>query len=100
MLIYKICPASLWEEAKAEGNFVGSANDLRDGFIHFSTSEQLHETAQKHFSNQQNLLLLTVDSTMLGEALKCELSRGGALFPHLYAPLPLTAVVEIAPFVI
>lgn len=97
-LIYKICSTTLWEEAKAVGSFVGSAHDLRDGFIHFSTAEQLHATAQKHFAGQQDLLLLTVDSTMLREALKFEPSRGGALFPHLYAPLPLTAVVEIRPF--
>ena len=100
MLIYKICPASLWQEAQTAGAFHGSAHDARDGFIHFSTAEQLNETAQKHFAGQSDLLLLTVDATTLGEALKFEPSRGGALFPHLYAPLPLAAVIAIAPFTI
>ena len=98
MLIYKICPSVLWEEAKTAGSFVGSAHDLRDGFIHFSTAEQLQETALKHFAGQQNLLLLEVECSRLGGALKFEPSRGGALFPHLYGPLPLTAVIKIIPF--
>lgn len=98
MPIFKICPAALWEDAKTAGQFAGSAHDLADGFIHFSTAEQLAETAAKHFAGQTDLVLLTVDEAPLGEALKYEPSRGGALFPHLYGPLPLNAVVEIAPF--
>jgi len=98
MVIYKICPASLWREALRVGAFHGSAHDLADGFIHFSTAEQLAETAQKHFAGQCDLLLLAVDAATLGEALRFEPSRGGALFPHLYGPLPLSAVVEVAPF--
>lgn len=98
MHIYKICPRPLWEEASALGAFHGSAHDARDGFIHFSTADQLAETARKHFADQADLLLLTIDSAQLGEALRYEPSRGGALFPHLYAPLPLHAVVEVAPY--
>ena len=98
MHIYKICPTTLWREAQANGQFLGSAHDLRDGFIHFSTAEQLTETAQKHFAGQTHLLLLTIDSNALGDALRFEPSRDGALFPHLYAPLPLSAVIGTAAF--
>jgi uncharacterized protein (DUF952 family) len=83
--IYKICPASLWREAERDGAFRGSDADRRDGFIHFSTAEQLAETAKKHFAGQNDLLLVHVDAAQLGGALKWEPSRGRALFPHLYA---------------
>ncbi|MGX7703592.1 DUF952 domain-containing protein [Methylobacterium sp. Gmos1] len=96
-LIYKICPAPLWREAEAAGRFDGAPVDLSDGFIHFSTAAQAPETAAKHFSGQDNLLLITVDADALGEALRYEPSRGGALFPHLYGPLPLSAVRHVAP---
>ena len=66
--------------------------DARDGFIHFSTGAQLAETMAKHFAGQRELLLVAVDAEALGSALKWESSRGGALFPHLYTALPLTAV--------
>ena len=62
---------------------------VADGFIHFSTAEQAVETAARHFAGQDDLLLIAVDAAALGDALKYEVSRGGALFPHLYAPLPL-----------
>ena len=88
-LIYKICPASLWEQAESEGVFHGAPVDASDGFIHFSTAQQLSETAAKHFADQDNLLLITVATEPLGEQLKWEPSRGGELFPHLYAPLNL-----------
>ena len=65
---------------------------MRDGFIHFSTAEQLAETAAKHFAGQTDLVLVAVDGDTLGALLKWEPSRGGALFPHLYAALPITAV--------
>ncbi len=68
--------------------------DLRDGFIHFSTAEQAVETAAKHFAGQRDLVLLAVEADALGDALKWEPSRGGALFPHLYAPLDLTLVLQ------
>ena len=85
--IYKILPASLWIEAQQAGVFRGAAIDLTDGYIHFSTAEQAAETAAKHFAGQTDLVLLQVDSDALGEGLKWEPSRGGALFPHLYAEL-------------
>jgi uncharacterized protein (DUF952 family) len=96
-LIFKICPAPLWREAEAAGRFDGAPVDLADGFIHFSTAAQAPETAAKHFSGQDNLLLVAVDASALGEALRYEPSRGGALFPHLYGPLPLSAVRNVAP---
>jgi uncharacterized protein (DUF952 family) len=94
-MLYKICPASLWREAERQGVFRGSEVDRRDGFIHFSTAAQAAETAAKHFAGQDDLLLVAIDSARLGDALKWEPSRGGALFPHLYADLDLAAVTRV-----
>ena len=95
--IYKICPAPLWRAAEEAGQFDGAPVDRADGFIHFSTAAQLMETAEKHFAGQDGLLLIAVDPAKLGAALKYEPSRGGELFPHLYAPLALTAVTWVKP---
>jgi uncharacterized protein (DUF952 family) len=95
--IYKICPAPLWEEARRSGSFRGSADDIRDGFIHFSTASQVGETASRHFAGQSNLLLVSVDSDCLGDKLKWEPSRGGAHFPHLYGDLDLGVVRDVKP---
>ena len=95
--IYKLVPAALWREAENAGRFTGSAADLRDGFIHFSTAAQLAETAAKHFAGQSDLLLVGADAARLGEALRWEPSRGGALFPHLYGALELAAVIRVEP---
>ncbi|WP_109578026.1 DUF952 domain-containing protein [Aminobacter sp. AP02] len=89
--IYKICPEPMWRQAEQSGFFHGAPIDLADGFIHFSTAEQVVETAAKHFSGQDNLLLVAIDADRLGPALKYEVSRGGALFPHLFAPLETSA---------
>jgi len=96
-ILYKICPAPLWRAAESTGLFRGSAVDLNDGFIHFSSADQVRETAAKHFAGQDDLLLISVDSARLGAALKWEPSRGGALFPHLYADLDLAAVTKTEP---
>ncbi|MEP9370673.1 DUF952 domain-containing protein [Mesorhizobium sp. KR1-2] len=96
-IIYKICPELLWREAEAAGVFTGAPVDLADGFIHFSTAEQVRETAAKHFAGQHGLLLIAIDEAKLGPALKYEVSRGGALFPHLFAPLDLGAVAWVKP---
>ena len=77
--------------------FRGSEVDLRDGFIHFSSAAQVVETAGKHFAGQSDLLLVRIDSARLGDSLKWESSRGGALFPHLYGELDLTAVTRVEP---
>ena len=95
--LYKICPATLWQEAKRAGVFRGSEADRRDNFIHFSTAAQVAETAAKHFAGQSDLLLISVDARKLGNALKWEPSRGGALFPHLYGALALSAVTRVMP---
>jgi uncharacterized protein (DUF952 family) len=85
--VYKIVPGAEWAAAKAAGVFAGSAADLKDGFIHLSTSAQAGETARLHFNGQAGLVLLTLDAGSFGDALKWEPSRGGQLFPHLYRPL-------------
>ncbi len=95
--IYKICPRALWLEAERSGRFVGALVDLADGYIHFSTAEQVRETAARHFSGEDDLLLIAVDPDPLGAALRYESSRGGALFPHLYGSLPLSAVLAVTP---
>jgi uncharacterized protein (DUF952 family) len=95
--IYKICPQALWREAERAGRFTGAPVDIADGFIHFSTAAQAKETAKKHFAGQKDLLLVAVDSERLGDALKYEVSRGGALFPHLYRTLDLDVVTSVRP---
>lgn len=81
----------------AAGSFLGTQHDTRDGFIHFSTAEQVAETAARHYAGVSDLLLLAVSTDRLGDLLRWEPSRGGALFPHLYGPMPLDAVTRIAP---
>jgi uncharacterized protein (DUF952 family) len=93
--IYKICTASEWHEAEHAGAYRGSAVDRKDGFIHFSTAEQAAETASKWFAGQRDLVLVAVDGDALGARLKWEPSRGGALFPHLYGDLQLSAVLRV-----
>jgi len=92
-LIYKVVSAQEWSVATEQGKFLGAAIDLTDGYIHFSTAQQLRETVEKHFAGQSDLLLVSVDADSLGDDLKWEPSRGGALFPHLYAPLSIKSVV-------
>lgn len=93
--IYKICPASAWREAERQGVYRGSADDARDGFIHFSTASQVAGTAHKFFTGQSGLFLVAVDADALGDALRWEPSRGGELFPHLYGELDLGAVTAV-----
>lgn len=92
MLIYKITPETAWRAAEAAGVFDGAPVDRADGYIHFSTAAQARETAARHFAGQAGLLLVAVEAEALGPALRWEPSRGGALFPHLYGPLPMSAV--------
>jgi uncharacterized protein (DUF952 family) len=93
--IYKICPASAWREAEQQGVYRGSADDERDGFIHFSSLSQVAQTATRHFFGQTGLLLIEVDVDALSEALRWERSRNGELFPHLYGELGLGAVTAV-----
>jgi uncharacterized protein (DUF952 family) len=90
-IVYKVLPERDWTAACQNGAFAGSQDDMRDGFIHLSAAHQLAGTLAKYFRNQQDLLLVAFRSADLGPELKCEPSRGGELFPHLYGPLP-TAV--------
>lgn len=93
--VYKILTRAAFKEAERKGHFTGSADDIGDGFIHLSAGHQLEGTLAKHFAGQAGLLLLAVDPARLGPDLKWETSRGGALFPHLYAPLDLAAVLWV-----
>ena len=88
--IYKICPSDLWREAENSGRFCGAGIDLVDGFIHFSTAAQVQETAALHFNGVEGLVLVQIDISSL--TIVWEESRAGALFPHLYGDLPLSAV--------
>ena len=88
---YKLVDRAEWAAALAEGAYAGSAVDRADGYIHMSTSAQLAETARRHYAGKSDLVLVEVALAPLGEALKWEASRGGDLFPHLFAPLPATA---------
>lgn len=96
-LIFKICPRTMWDTAVATGEFAGAPVDLADGYIHFSTASQAVETAAKHFKGQGDLVLVAIEGDALGELLKWEPSRGGALFPHLYAPLDPKRALWVKP---
>jgi uncharacterized protein (DUF952 family) len=96
-LIYKICTQAQWREAERAGVFRGAPVDIEDGYIHFSGPDQVSETAAKYFARMSGLLLIAVDAAALGEDLRWESARGGALFPHLYGVLPLAAVVWTKP---
>jgi len=93
--IYKICPTACWR--KIDGEFRGSGIDYSDGYIHFSTGAQVAETAARHYATMDDLMLIAVDAGRLGDALKWEPARSGDLFPHLYEPLPLVAVLWATP---
>lgn len=97
MVVYKIVATEEWAEAEAAGVFKGASVDRADGFIHFSTAEQAPETAAKWFAGRGDLTLAAIDAEALGDDLRWEPSRGGALFPHLYAPLPMSAVLWSRP---
>ncbi len=90
--IYHVCRREEWQNAKLSGLYRGSSQDKADGFIHFSGPDQVVESVAKHRAGQDGLVLVAADSALLGESLKWEPSRGGALFPHLYGALPLSAV--------
>jgi len=92
-LIYKICSSTDWAAAQLAGLYAGSTKDREDGFIHFSTAEQLPGTLAKYYAEAKELVLVAVEEAALGEALRYEPSRDNALFPHLYAELPLSAVL-------
>ncbi len=92
-IVYKIVDEREWREAQRLGAYPGSNDDKRDGFIHLSFADQIEGTAARHFKNCANLLLIAFAAETLGGALRLEKSRGGSLFPHLYAELPTTCAL-------
>jgi len=95
VLIYKILLPAEWADFEAEGRFDGSADDLRDGFIHCSSREQVGATARRFFSAEPELFLAVIDSGSLGDAVRWEPASNGELFPHVYMPLPISAVIGV-----
>lgn len=90
--IYHSCRKDEWTKAEAEQSYCGSSQDRADGFIHFSSAAQVRESVAKHRAGQDGLVLVAVHAALLGQSLKWEPARNGQLFPHLYGPLPLSAL--------
>ncbi|KQM13039.1 DUF952 domain-containing protein [Novosphingobium sp. Leaf2] len=97
LVAYKILTGEQLARLLAEGAFAGAPVDVADGYVHLSTADQVQATLDKHFAGQDNLHLAAIDLAALGAAVKWEVSRGGALFPHVYADLPLSAVIAYGP---
>jgi uncharacterized protein (DUF952 family) len=95
--VYKILGADEWAAAEAAGVFTGSSIDVQDGYIHLSAADQAQETARLWFAGRESLVLLVIEAELLGDRLKWEASRGGALFPHLYDVLAVSEVSEARP---
>ncbi|QDV45119.1 hypothetical protein Enr13x_49930 [Stieleria neptunia] len=96
-MVYKILAKTDWDDAQAAGVFAGCGIDLTDGFIHLSGHNQVETTAKLYFAGREDLLLLTIEASKLGESLRWEASRDGALFPHVYGDIPLDAVISVDP---
>lgn len=94
-MIYHLCPAETWQAAVSAGEYRGTADDRRDGFIHFSTAAQIAESARRHRAGQTGIVLVGVEEARLGGRLKWEKSRGGDLFPHLHGPLFPSEVARV-----
>lgn len=94
-MIFHICSRSVWERAKETGRYEGTELDRKDGFLHFSTAEQVRESAARHLRGVEGLVLVCVEPESLGDALKWEKSRRGLLFPHLYGALPVDAATAV-----
>ena len=97
MLIFKIFRSNEWAQLRRDGSTTGAPIDVADGYVHFSTATQAAETAAKHFSGADDLFLIAVDEQAAGDALKWEVSRNDALFPHLYREMTLDDVVWAQP---
>ena len=95
--ITKLLRSAEWTQFQADGLFAGSPDDMRDGYIHFSTPDQAAATMAKWFAGEVGVMALTIDADGLGELLKWEPARGGELFPHLYRPLRLDEVRDVRP---
>jgi uncharacterized protein (DUF952 family) len=99
-MIYKICTQNEWRLFGAAGQFAGSPDDLRDGFVHLSGPDQVARTAAKFFTGRTDLVLLSIDPDRLGNGLRWEESAGGTLYPHHFGPLPMAAVVSTVPLTV
>ena len=97
IMAYKICTGNEWQQLQENGRFFGSPDDLSDGFVHLSAPDQVSRTAAKFFAGRSDLVLITVNPARLGSALRWEASASGTRYPHLYAALPLDAVVAATP---
>ena len=97
LVAYKVLTGPQMAVLEVDGVFAGAPIDLADGYVHLSTADQVTETVDKHFAGQADLHVAAVDLAVLGEAVKWEASRGGQLFPHIYAALPLNAVLAYGP---
>ncbi|THD36541.1 MAG: DUF952 domain-containing protein [Sphingomonas sp.] len=96
LVAYKVLTADQ-VRALETNSFAGAPVDIADGFIHLSSAAQLTETVDHHFAGQHDLWIAAVDLEALGDAVKWEPSRGGALFPHIYGAMPLEVVVAYSP---
>ncbi len=100
LLIYTLVRAADWQAAEHAGAYTGSADDRRDGFLHFSTAAQVRASAAKHRAGEPDVVLVEVAAAACGAALRWEPAAGGSrpgLFPHLYGALVLSAVCGVAP---
>ena len=96
LFAFKILTRDQWTQWRADGDFAGAPVDIADGYIHLSARDQVAETAAKHFTGQDDLILAMIDLPALGDSVKWEVSRGGALFPHVYGTIPMSAVTTKA----
>lgn len=93
-LAYKVLTGQQFAQWQADGSFAGAPVDLADGYIHLSAADQLEATLDKHFAGQSGLVIAAIDLALLGDTVRWEPSRGGALFPHVYGALPIAALVS------
>lgn len=96
--LFKIFRPKEWRDFREVGVFAGSAHDLRDGYIHLSGGAQLRRTLAKHFPEDASVVVAEIDASRLNDALRWESAANGELFPHLYAPLRMEAVVRAVPY--
>lgn len=96
-IIYHLARDARWRHAESSGTYTGTAEDRADGFLHFSSGDQVAESAAKHRKGETGLILVAVDADSLGDSLRWEPARFGALFPHLYGDLPIASVLWSQP---
>ncbi len=95
-IVYKVMSAAELQQMQRDGVFHGSPADIADGYIHLSCGSQVAATLDRHFSGVDGLMLAAVDLSVLGDNVRWEPARGGQLFPHIYGPLPVGAVIAVA----